>query len=338
MTRLNIEDHDSLRAYLRGEGWLAADETPGFTTLAGGVSNRTVLVHREHGRGDWVIKQALAKLRVDVDWFSAPERIQREAAALQWLGRIIPDHVPAFVFLDDRQHILAMSAVRQPHINWKTALLQGRTDMQAARQFGTLLAQIHSAKQPMLETDFADRRYFEELRLEPYYSYTAEQLPQAADFLHGLIADTRARRLCLVHGDYSPKNALVGQGRLIILDFEVTHFGDPAFDIGFSMTHLLSKAHHLPAHRSAFIQMAAACWRSYIAKVSLSFDTLDKYAVRHTCACLLARVAGRSPLEYLDCAARQRQADITLGLLADRIGSLLELIHALEEKLAKTDE
>ena len=335
---MNIEDHDSLRAYLRGEGWLASDENPGFKTLTGGVSNRAVLVQREPGRSDWVIKQALAKLRVAIDWFSAPQRIQREAAALQWLGVIIPDHVPAFVFLDEQRHILAMSAVPQPHRNWKTALLQGQSDRQHARQFGSLLAQIHSAKQPALKVDFADRRFFEELRLEPYYSYTAEQLPEAADFLHGLIADTRARRLCLVHGDYSPKNVLIADGRLVILDFEVAHFGDPAFDIGFAMTHLLSKAHYLPAQRSAFIQMAVDFWQRYRGELLLSDDSLERQAIRHTCACLLARAAGRSPLEYLDRATRQRQAKITLSLLADKFNSLPELIQAFEERLEQTDE
>ena len=38
------------------------------------------------GRG-WVLKQALAKLRVNVDWFSSPERIGVEAKALRWLNR-----------------------------------------------------------------------------------------------------------------------------------------------------------------------------------------------------------------------------------------------------------
>ena len=43
--------------------------------------------------------------------------------------------------------------------------------------------------------------------------------------------------MALVHGDYSPKNALLQVGKLIILDFEVMHFGDPAFDLGFALTH-----------------------------------------------------------------------------------------------------
>ena len=71
---LDIEQPDALLAYLREQGHIAATEQPLIRILAGGVSNRTVLVERPTGEA-WVVKQALAKLRVQVDWFSSPERI-----------------------------------------------------------------------------------------------------------------------------------------------------------------------------------------------------------------------------------------------------------------------
>jgi hypothetical protein len=37
--------------------------------------------------------------------------------------------------------------------------------------------------------------------------------------------------------------------------------------------------------------------------------------VRHTLACLLARVAGRSPLEYLDATERRQQLETVLHLM-----------------------
>ena len=179
---MNIEDHVQLRQYLISEAHIRRGEQPTFTTLSGGVSNRSVWVKLE-GRPDWVIKQALAKLRVDVDWYSAPERIQREAAALRWLSRIIPGNVPQFVFADEKRHLLAMTAVPHPHANWKALLLAGQTDVELARKFGCLLADIHEAvdNHPDLATEFEDRQFFEELRLEPYYQYTATQAPGAGE-------------------------------------------------------------------------------------------------------------------------------------------------------------
>jgi aminoglycoside phosphotransferase (APT) family kinase protein len=105
---------------------------------------------------------------------------------------------------------------------------------------------------------------------------------------------------------------------LILLDHEVIHFGDPAFDLGFSLTHLLSKAHHLPARRAAFGRAATRYWAVYreTAGDGAWTDDLDARAVRHTLGCLLARVRGRSPLEYLDDAERDRQARAVVALMA----------------------
>ena len=151
--------------------------------------------------------------------------------------------------------------------------------------------------------DFADRSFFEALRLEPYYEYTATRVPEAAAFLTHLVEETLARRDTLVHGDYSPKNVLVRNGRLVLLDHEVTHFGDPAFDLGFSLAHLLSKAHHLPHQRADFASAALALLEGVRRRRTSS----EPRAVRHTLGCLLARVAGRSPLEYLDEHERAQQ-------------------------------
>ena len=87
---------------------------------------------------------------------------------------------------------------------------------------------------------------------------------ESADFYRRLISDTRRRRLTLVHGDYSPKNILVRDGRLVLLDHEVIHFGEPAFDLGFAMAHLLSKAHHLPRFRDEFAEATEIFWSSYL--------------------------------------------------------------------------
>jgi len=295
---LDIERPDDLIAYLRRTGRIGGGERIRVSTLRGGVSNRTVEVERETGDA-WVLKQALEKLRVPVDWFSSPERIHREALGLEWLARIAPPgSIAPLLFEDPEQHLLAMQAVPQPHENWKAMLLAGRIHLDRFRQFATLLAIVHREayrRRTDLEEVFAERSFFESLRLEPYYAYAAEQVPAAAGFLDTLIRDTLACRITLVHGDYSPKNILIYKDRLVLLDHEVIHFGDPAFDLGFSLTHFLSKAHHLPALRREFAEAALEYWRVYAATLgTLPWAAdLEQRAVRHTLGCLLARVAGR---------------------------------------------
>src|SRR6476469_672492 len=142
-------------------------------------------------------------------------------------------------------------------------LLAGRVVTSHVDQFAALLASIHrrAAEAPgPLRDAFDDRTFFESLRVEPYYQYTAAQVPASAGFFAELVEATRRRRLTLVHGDYSPKNVLIRDDRLVLLDHEVIHWGDPAFDVGFGLTHLLSKAHHLPAHRDDFLEAARLYW------------------------------------------------------------------------------
>jgi aminoglycoside phosphotransferase (APT) family kinase protein len=286
---IDIEQSDSLLAYLRETGHIEPDEQPAIRVLQGGVSNRTVLVERSTGEA-WVLKQALEKLRVKVNWLSSPERIHREALGLRWLTQLAPPVIPAFVFEDGEQHILAMQQCAAAR-GWKVMLLAGRLDSAHIGQFGWLLGTIQhraSARRAEIEPLFRDRSFFESLRLEPYYLYTATQVPEAGFFLHTLIDETRALALTLVHGDYSPKNVLVYQGRLVLLDYEVIHFGDPAFDLGFSLTHLLSKAHHLPGLRSDFVAAAVQYWRCYGESLGAVdwIDTLEARAVGiHSAAC-----------------------------------------------------
>lgn len=333
---LDIEQPEVLLRYLRDTGRVQSNETPRLTLLKGGVSNRTVLVERAGGEA-WVLKQALPKLRVKEDWFSDPARIHREAQGLVWLSRLAPPGtITPLVFEDAAHHLLAMQAVPQPHANWKTQLLAGRLEPDHVIQFGRLLGEFHqqSRRQPTeVAPVFEDRSFFESLRLEPYYRFAATRNPEAADFLLRLIDDTLATRLALVHGDYSPKNILVHQGRLVLLDHEVIHFGDPAFDLGFSLTHLLSKAHHLPAHREEFLRAAGSYWETYrqTADDVARLPGLEARAVRHTLGCLLARVDGRSPLEYLTEAERNRQRQIVLSLLQrppERMPALFEAFGA----------
>lgn len=328
---LDIEDPIELLHYLRQEQRIGLQESPQVRVLGGGVSNRAVWVTRSPQQS-WVLKQALAKLRTRADWFSPVERIHREAAGMRWLAEIAPPgSITPLIFEDHTHHILAMEAVPEPHHNWKTLLLAGALEADHIQQFARLLGQIHQAsflRSEQAQAEFADRSFFESLRLEPYYLYAASQQPGAAGFLEQLVSDNRQNLLCIVHGDYSPKNILVYQNRLVLLDHEVIHFGDPTFDLGFAQTHLLAKALHLPPKRSQFLKAVQLFWETYAQTAPLLTHQPDYQAraVRQTLGCLLARVDGRSPLEYLDETERQLQRTLVLEMIQQPPTTVAQLV------------
>jgi 5-methylthioribose kinase len=324
---IDIEEPGQAIGWLRKQGLITGAESPRIETLPGGVSSRTVLVECERSRS-MVLKQSLAKLRVAVDWFSSPERIHREALAIRWFSQLAPPGAITEIFFEDAQeHIIAMEAVPKPHANWKTMLLGGDVRLEHARQFGELLAALHrnsAARAAELQPLFQDKTFFETLRIEPYYRYTSHYAPQ---FFQSLIEETLATNASMVHGDFSPKNILLHHDRMVLLDHEVAHFGDPAFDVGFAMAHFLSKAHHLPHLRGEFFAAAAEFWRSY------QCSTFESRCVRHSLACLLARVRGRSPLEYLGPEERARQGDATLAIMRNAPLEIPALIDRFEKEL-----
>ena len=232
------------------------------------------------------------------------------------------------------EHVLAMTAIPEPHDNWKTMLLARGPEHDHAQQFGCLLGTIHRRaveNAGVLRAEFGDAIFFDQLRLDAYYRHVAASVPETAAFYAGLIDETFRHRTTLVHGDFSPKNVLVAGGRLVLLDHEVVHWGDPAFDLGFALTHLLAKARHLPAHRAALARAARQFCTAYQGEVGDRFAGLAPRAVRHTLGCLLARVEGRSPLEYLTPAGRAALRTAVLALLPAPPISPDELIQIISQ-------
>lgn len=330
---MNVEDPASLAPYLHHRGY----EMEESRILPGGVSNNTVLVRLMDGTSI-VVKQAREQLKSAAEWISDPARIGQEALAMEWLSHWTPaGSIPGLRFLDTANHILAMEAVPQPHHEWKKLLLSGQIDLNHFSRFGELLASIHRGsywERSEVEPLFRDQSFFFSLRVEPYYLYAANNEPRAAVFLRELVRETQARRFALVHGDYSPKNVLVRGDQLILLDHEAANFGEPTFDVGFALTHFLSKARHLPEHRERLRAGAHEFWRAYRRGLPATkeFADVSERALRHTLGCLLARVAGKSLLEYLTAEERDTQRATVvrcIGEIPARVEDLIDQFTGL---------
>ena len=307
--------------------------------LGGGVSNTVLLVEGEASEGiekRWVVKQSLEKLRVRDDWRSERRRIFREAEAIQALRPVLGHAaVPQVVHVDHENYLFVMTAAPPRSLTWKEALLEGRVDLGVARQAGTLLALMITSSQhhPSFKTVFADRAVFDQLRIDPYYRTTAARHPDVRPVIGKLIDDSWQIRTAIVHGDYSPKNLLVQGNNVFLIDFEVVHWGDPAFDAGFMLNHLFLKAFHQP--RFARLYYAAICefWKELLKGTQETpLGNFERMTVRHLGALMLARIDGKSPVEYI----RNEKTKERVRRFAKRL--LLEGPPRLEETLAVAQE
>lgn len=307
--------------------------------LGGGVSNIVVLV--EDGRRRFVLKQALSRLRVRDEWLADRSRIVREWQAMHALGRVLPPgRLPELLFLDEARFLYAMRAAARGSSDWKTRLLAGELSPSTARLAGSTLGLMARGtwERAGFRDRFSDATAFEQLRTDPYYRTVASRHPVVAGRVSKWIEQSGGRRIALVHGDWSPKNLLVGPEGLVCIDFECAHFGDPSYDAGFMLNHLILKAFHRPNLASGYLRLARIVFAWTVAVLPrAALCWYERSAMRHLAFLMLARVDGKSPVEYLRTdAVRDAVRRLALHLIDRAPASLNEALEHVEVALRRS--
>ena len=287
---------------LRRMGLVKAGESARLTPLTGGVSSDISLV--EAGGRRFCVKRALPRLKVAATWEAPVERNAAEAAYMRAAARWLPRAVPRVLGEDLNAGWFAMDYLApEDHRLWKTQLLAGTVEPDFAAAVGRDLAIIHarSAADPNIPAAFANDSTFEAIRIEPYLRATGRAHPELASRFDELAHTTLTTKRALVHGDISPKNVLQGPEGPVFLDAECAWFGDPAFDLAFCLNHLLLKGAREGADRARYNTAYAALARAYLAGVDWEpADKLEARAAALLPALFLARMDGKSPVEYLN--------------------------------------
>ena len=395
VTMLALDEMDSaeIGRYLEAQGVLDAETAVTVAPLGGGVSNIVLMVRTPSQC--LVLKQALPELRVAAYWPSRIDRALREAEAL----RIVADHlpsgaVPKVYFIDAENYIYGMSCAPASATLWKEDLLAGEVEVPVAAAAGRILAQMHAIQDPTVQQRFSEDEVFWQLRVDPYYNTIAEKYPSVKPVVARAIAQMKARKLALVHGDYSPKNifvcvresgfprrplfgarfvwdtkvaqrrwipafagmteggapgktravsstgrALRGSGEehestvngieaaalgagckpalreettslrsdegnlsrsVLLLDFEVVHWGDPAFDLAFCINHLLIKSIVNSHVQQEYFRAVTALMNGYRdEQPGANWGELQAETRLQLGCLMLARIDGKSPVEYI---------------------------------------
>ena len=286
---------------------IGPDEQPTITPLTGGISSFIARVQTR--RGSFCVKRALPRLKVAAEWLAPIERNSAEVAWMKFAGGIAPGFVPRIVAEDPVGRAFAMEyfePARYPV--WKEQLRDGIIRLATARAVASNLARVHAAAacRDDVARDFANDATFFAIRLQPYFAAAAGLHPDVAYVLERLIARTAHTKLSLVHGDVSPKNILVGPDGPRLLDAECAWYGDPAFDAAFCLTHLLLKCVWRPAFAARYLACFTAFVETYLPGVSWEKPAaLEARTCGLIAGMLLARVDGKSPVEYLTTEAER---------------------------------
>ncbi|HWA30338.1 MAG TPA: aminoglycoside phosphotransferase family protein [Rhizomicrobium sp.] len=300
--KLKAEDHEAIAAALRRMKLMAERQSFTADILSGGVSCDVWHVALDDGR-DMIVKRALPRLRVEADWRAPAERASTEADWFRLVAGIDPRWVPEVLGEDRPHHIFAMEYLPpETHRLWKAELAEGRADAEFAAQVGEALAHIHAAtaNREDVRHDFAHDTQFHALRLEPYLLHMAKKHPDIAPRIRALADGIARARIALMQGDISPKNILIGAEGPVFLDAETACYGDPAFDLAFCLNHLLLKCVWHRKFAADYLKSFATLSRRYLDNVTWEEprDTEARTAALLP-TLLLARIDGKSPVEYL---------------------------------------
>jgi aminoglycoside phosphotransferase (APT) family kinase protein len=315
----------AIAAALDRMGLLGPGETPLCRPLDGGVSSEIWLIELPGRR--FCVKRALPRLRVAQLWEAPIIRNHYEAAWFRVAGDICPEAVPRLLGENEADGLFAMEYLDpEGYPVWKHLLRDGEADPASAATVGERLARIHAATAGDTEIarEFATEDSFYALRLEPYLIAAGRAHPDLAGPLGCLAEATAGTRLALVHGDVSPKNILIGPRGPVFLDAECAWYGDPAFDLAFCLNHLLLKCLWNRGAAGGFLacfDRLAACYSGGVAWEKP--EAIEARAARLLPALLLARIDGKSPVEYVTLEAdKDRVRRVARALLRDPVETL----------------
>lgn len=253
-----LEDR-SLPDYLRRLGLLPADGAAHVEPAGDGNINFVRRVRRPDG-SSLVIKHARARLERFPEYAAPVARLHFEhrygEIARERVGALA-DVLPSVLHFDPEAPLLAMEDLgRAPRLD--DALLAGARPAEPLRRLGRFLGAVHRATAPdapALAERFSNRE-MQELHGEHIFTLPFEDnafpiepslreqaarqlarpgLRKRIEELRALYYDSRA---ALVHADVQAGNILLAGDRPKLLDAEIAHVGDPAFDLGTALAHL----------------------------------------------------------------------------------------------------
>ncbi len=325
-------DDAILPGYLRDRALLGRAESVHVESAGDGNINWVRRVRA--GDRSFIVKQARLHLERFPEYQAPTERIVCEARYYESVRALDRDGVcPAVLHFDPEARVLVLEDLGDaPRLE---AVLAGGGDASAvASRLARFLGAVHTATagDPSLAARFdngAMRRLHgdhifvlpfapNEFPLAPPVRSRAEAIwrdGRIASVARDAYAQYLGRADALVHADVQATNVLVAQRGAVLLDAEIAHAGDPAFDLGTLFAHLW-----LPAVARGDGDAAGGAVRearrAYAVAAPNGDARRDERAIGYAAIEMLRRTLGAARVAAVaDSAASLRVVDFATALL-----------------------
>jgi 5-methylthioribose kinase len=333
----------TLPDYVRTLGLVGRAEPLVVEPAGDGNINWVRRVRAPSGRS-WIVKQARPALERFPEYRASTERIVFEH---RWLevarpldrGRVCPE----VVCFDEQRRVLVLedlgAAERLDH-----ALARGADVVPALRALANLLGALHASTAgrhaelaPRFRNDEMRRLHGDHVFHLPFRANDfplADALRAAAERVWAdgdlvALADRAYVRYleprgALVHGDVQAGNVLLAARGPVLLDAEIAHVGDPAFDVGTLVAHVVLAAIGRGAPAAAMPAVRAVLESHAVGAAALGADTVAGLASAGDVS--FAEVARYAAIEVL----RRTIGAARVAAVADPEAALAALALAID--------
>jgi 5-methylthioribose kinase len=288
---------ENLPDYLESEGLTPQDVTPSVEPVGDGNINWVRRVRWEGGSR--VVKQARPALERFPEYRVSTERIVFEARFYRTVARLdAHDVCPRVLHFDPEQRVLVLEDLGDAE-RLDAALARGADVTDVAARLGAFLGAVHGGTRgagtaARFANDAMRRLHGEHIFHLPYRPNefplstavgkralairSDRELVATIDAAHARYLEPRG---VLVHGDVQPGNVLLPPAGPKLLDAEIAHLGDPAFDLGQLVGHLLlpAAARGEPGGAEPAVRAAWNAYRKAFGAAGLArLDEVARYA------------------------------------------------------------
>ena len=306
-----------------------------YKRLKGGVSSEVYKVTTN--TKTYCIKRSLKKLMVKKKWIVNQNRIYFEYLWLYYCKQILQNNIPKTYHYNSLKKYIVMEYLDNTKFKTlKELYFKKNINLSTIKTISNHLYKIHNlSKNSNVKKIFSkNSRNFFNLRLDPYFNEVAKVYPHFKKKVNKINANYKKSSITLVHGDFSPKNILVGKNKIIYLDAECCNYGDPVFDLVFFSNHLLIKSIFISEKKELFLKAYKLFYKQYMRKLSkYEYKNYLKRILDMTPVMLLARVDGKSPVEYIKTKRiKNKIREMSFKMIDEKLLSLENVLDIFNDK------
>ncbi len=330
---------DGIGAYLRSNALITHEEGIRISSIPSNV-NRIFRV--KTASQTLIVRQSLGKLPRFPHISLNPRRTQTEYKAIRRFRLLSGSRsVPVPILYDKENSILVFRSAPEGARLLTADLLRGNVDDEGKPE-GAQVDRLDGRSRfvrKALEREFSDRTAFEKLKIGLYSEAMrgAETRATVRSALDHIISETLSRRIALVHGDTNPKNILIFNATFMLIDYELAHYGDPAFDVSNLLAHYLLSALINFRDRRAYLGAIMGGWEAY-EKASAIPDVSLSAIIPHFGPVLWGRAFGEARVPFLHERVKKSISSVSRRIVTENFTHLDEifaLVDAQEDGLAK---